>query len=76
MFEKLQSLLIDKFNYDKDQIKMETKLGAELGLNSIELAELVMSCEEEFNIEIPDDDIHDFETIGDVVAYLEKRVNG
>ncbi|MBR6410868.1 MAG: acyl carrier protein [Clostridia bacterium] len=73
MFEQLQSLLVNKFEYDKDQITLDTQLSTDLGLNSIELAELVVACEEEFEIEINDEDIHEFTTIRDVVEYLEKK---
>ena len=73
MFEQLQSLLVNKFEYDKDQITLDTQLSTDLGLNSIELAELIVACEEEFEIEINDEDIHDFTTIRDVVEYLEKK---
>ena len=73
MFEQLQSLLVNKFEYDKDQITLDTQLSTDLGLNSVELAELIVACEEEFEIEINDEDIHDFTTIRDVVEYLEKK---
>ena len=75
MFEQLQALLVNKFDYDKDQITLDTQLSTDLGLNSIELAELVMVCEDEFGITIEDEDIHDFVTIKDVVDYLEQKVN-
>lgn len=73
MFEQLQSLLVNKFEYDKDQITLDTQLSTDLGLNSIELAELIVACEEEFEIDIDDEDIHEFTTIRDVVEYLEKK---
>ena len=52
---------------------MDTQLSTDLGLNSIELAELIVACEEEFEIDIDDEDIHEFTTIRDVVEYLEKK---
>ncbi|MBP5293810.1 MAG: acyl carrier protein [Clostridia bacterium] len=75
MFEKLRDLLVSKFDFKEDQITEETKLSTDLGLNSIELAELIMACEDEFGITIEDEDIHDFETVKDVADYLEKLVN-
>ena len=50
---------------------MEAELANDLGINSIELADLVMLCEDKFEIEFDDDDIRKFTTVGDVVAYLE-----
>jgi acyl carrier protein len=50
---------------------MESELANDLGVNSIELADLVMLCEDKFGVEIEDEDIHKFVTIADVVAYME-----
>jgi acyl carrier protein len=52
---------------------MEAELTADLGINSLELADLVYTCEEKFNVEISDDDLHTFKTVGDVVRYLESK---
>lgn len=71
MFEKLKALLVDELQIDEADITMDAKLSTDLGINSIELADLVMICEEKFNIEIDDSDLHNFVTVGDVVKYLE-----
>lgn len=71
MYEKFAQLLVDELQIDKDDITMEAELSNDLGINSIELADLVMLCEDKFGIEINDDDIRTFTTVGDVVAYLE-----
>lgn len=71
MFETLKNLLVDELQLDPDEITMESELANDLGINSIELADLIMLCEDRFGIEIQDDDIHKFVTIGDVVTYLE-----
>lgn len=73
MFEKFKKLLVDELRIDPATITLDAELSADLGLNSIELANLVMLCEETFDITIDDDDIHQFVTVGDVVAYLEKQ---
>lgn len=52
---------------------MDAELANDLGINSIELADLVMLCEDRFGIEINDDDIRGFTTVGDVVNYLESQ---
>ena len=72
MLETLKKLLVEELQLDPDTITMDAELSADLGLNSIELANLVMLCEEKFAITIDDDDIHKFVTVGDVVEYLEK----
>ena len=71
MFETLKNLLVEELQLDPDEIKLESELANDLGINSIELADMVMLCEDKFGIEIQDGDIHKFVTIGDVVAYLE-----
>lgn len=71
MFEKLKELLVEELQIDEDDITLEAELSGDLGINSIELADLVMLCEDKFDIEIEDTDINKFVTIGDVVNYLE-----
>ena len=71
MFETLKNLFVDELQIDEADITMDAELIKDLGINSIELADLVMLCEEKFDIEIDDEDIHKFVTVGDVVNYLE-----
>lgn len=71
MFEKLKELLVDELQIDEADITLDAELSGDLGINSIELADLVMLCEEKFNIEIEDGDLHKLITVGDVVEYLE-----
>lgn len=71
MFEKLKALLVEDLQIDESAITMEAELANDLNINSIDLAELVMMCEERFGIEITEDDSTKFVTVGDVVAYLE-----
>ena len=71
MFEQFKALLVDEVQVEEDKITPDAELSNDLGINSIELAELVMRCEETFGVDIQDDDIHNFVTVGDVVKYLE-----
>ena len=71
MYNKFVDLLVEELQIDPADITMDAELSNDLGINSIELADLVMICEEKFNITINDDDIRKFTTVGDVVAYLE-----
>ena len=75
MFETLKNLLVEELQLDPEEIKPESELANDLGINSIELADMVMLCEDKFGIEIQDNEIHKFVTIGDVVAYLEAHNN-
>lgn len=75
MFETVKNMLVEELQLDPDEITPESELTNDLGINSIELADLVMTCEEKFGVEIEDDDIHKFVTIADVVEYLEAHSN-
>ena len=70
MFEQFKELLIDEFQVDEDKITLDAELSGDLAINSIELAELILRCEEEFGIDIQEDEMHKFVTVGDVVNYL------
>lgn len=71
MFEKLKELLVEELQIDEKDITMDAELSNDLNINSIELADLVMMCEEKFGIEISESDSNKFLTVGDVVNYLE-----
>jgi acyl carrier protein len=73
MFEKVKELLVKELQIQDDLITMDAELTSDLGINSIELADLVMMCEEQFDLVIEDEDLHGFITVGDVVSYLESR---
>ena len=73
MFENIKQFLVDECRVDADKVTMDAKLTGDLGVNSLELADLVYLCEEKFNIEIDDEELHNFITVGDVVTYLESK---
>jgi len=70
MFEKVKALLVDELSIDEADITPDAELVNDLGINSLELADLVLLCEEKFDIEIGDEVIHKFLTVGDVADYL------
>ena len=71
MLETLKKLLAEELQIDPNTVTPDAELASDLGLNSIELANLVMICEEKFDVTIDDDDIHKLVTVGDVAKYLE-----
>jgi len=75
MFEEFKQILVEKLEIDGDLIKPDSSLVNDLGINSIELADLIFVFEDKYNIEIDDDDIQRFITVGDVVSYLENILN-
>ena len=73
MFENLKKFLVEDLRIKAEDITMEAELSSDLGINSLELADLVYLCEEKFNVVIDDEDLHNFITVGDVVRYLESK---
>ena len=71
MFEEFKALLVEQMNIDEADITPDAELVADLGINSLELADLVFSCEAKYHIEIDAEDYRKFVTVGDVIAYLE-----
>ena len=73
MFENLKKFLVEELRVKAEDITMEAELAGDLGINSLELADLVYLCEEKFNVVIDDDELNNFVTVGDVVRYLESQ---
>ncbi len=75
MFEKVKELLVEELSVDADDITPAAELVNDLGINSLELADLVMLCEDKFGVTIDDDDAQKFVTVGDVADYLSERAD-
>ena len=75
MFEKLKSILVEELSLNPEDITPEAELANDLGVNSLELADLVLLCEDTFGVELNEDDIHKLITVGDVADYLEANAN-
>lgn len=72
MFEKVKSVLAQQFDLDPESITMDTNLIDDLGADSLDVVELIMSLEDEFGIAISDNDAAQLYTVGRIVDYLEK----
>lgn len=70
IFEKIQEIIMDKMGLDKNEIKLDSSF-EDLGADSLDVVEIIMALEEEYEIEIDDDEAVDIDTVGDVVNYLE-----
>ncbi|MBQ1376749.1 MAG: acyl carrier protein [Lachnospiraceae bacterium] len=71
MFEKVKEVLVSQLNLKDADITLDTNIKKDLGADSLDILQLLMSIEEEYGIQIPDDELAGFETVGDVVTYLE-----
>ena len=73
MFEKVKSILVQSIGKRAEKISMDTVILSELGMNSFELVQLIAKIEDELDIEIEDEALKSFVTIGDVVRYLDEN---
>ena len=71
MFETIKKLLVEQMGVDEKLIIPEAKLIADLKLNSLELAEFILICEEEFKISVKDEDLKKLVCVGDIAAYID-----
>ena len=74
MFESFKRILVEELRINPDLITMDAELMGDLGINSLELADLALLCEERYNLEIDENALGNFVTVGDVAEYLEKNV--
>jgi len=72
VFEKVRSIIVDQLDVDEDKVKMEASIADDLGADSLDIVDLVMSLEEEFDIEIPDEQVENVKTVGDIVKLIEE----
>ncbi|WP_124999023.1 MULTISPECIES: acyl carrier protein [Clostridium] len=71
MFEKIRATIASQLSIDEEEIKMESSFMNNLGADSLDIVELIMALEEEYEIEIPDEDVEKIATVGDVVEYIK-----
>lgn len=73
IFEKVRKLIAEQLDVDVDDITLETVITEDLGADSLDVVDLVMTFEDEFGIEIPDDAVETIKTVGDVVKFIEEN---
>ncbi len=73
MFEKIQEIVAEQLNCEASQVTMETNFKDDLDADSLDLFELVMALEEEYNVEIPSEDLIELNTVEDVIKYLQEK---
>lgn len=73
MLEKLKEIIAEQLNIDTDKITADSNFKDDLGTDSLDLFELIMSLEEEYEVEIPSDELENIATVGDVMEYLKAK---
>ena len=74
VFEKVREILCDQLDIDPEDVTLDSNIIEDFGADSLDLVDFVMSLEDEFDKEIPDEDIEGIKTIGDVVSYIENSL--
>lgn len=75
IFEKLKNIIVDQLGVDEESVKEEATFVDDLEADSLDIVELIMNIEEEFEMEIPDADTEKIVTVGDVVKYIKDNKN-
>lgn len=73
MLDKIKSIVVDQLGVDESQVTEDASFVDDLGADSLDTVELIMAFEEEFDIEIPDEDAQKIKTVKDVIEYIESK---
>ena len=74
VFDKIKDIIVEQLDVEEDAVTMEASITEDLGADSLDVIDLVMSIEESFDVEIPDEEVENIKTVGDIVKYIENKV--
>ena len=74
VFDKIKDIIVEQLDVEEDAVTMEASITEDLGADSLDVVDLVMSIEESFDVEIPDEEVENINTVGDIVKYIENKV--
>lgn len=74
MFDRVREIICEQLDVDSDEVTMQSSIMDDLEADSLDVVDLVMLLEEEFEVQIPDEEIANIKTVGDIVTYLEDNV--
>ncbi|MBP1576096.1 MAG: acyl carrier protein [Oscillospiraceae bacterium] len=75
VFDRVKEILCDQLDVEPEKVTMDSLIADDLGADSLDVVEVIMSLEDEFGIEVPDEAVKDVRTVGDVVNYIEEHQN-
>lgn len=73
VFERIREIICDQLDLEEDKVTMDSDIMEDFEADSLDVVDLVMSIEDELGLEVPDDQIENFRTVGDVVRYIEEN---
>ena len=71
VFDKIKDIIVEQLDVEEDAVTMEASITEDLGADSLDVVDLVMSIEESFDVEIPDEEVENIKTVGDIVKYID-----
>ena len=74
VFEKVKEMLCEQLDVEEEKVTLDSSIVDDLGADSLDVVDLIMSLEEEFDVEIPDEDVENIKTVGDIVKYVEAKL--
>lgn len=72
--DKIKAIIAEQLGVDESEVKPETHLMKDLEADSLDAVEIIMAIEDEFDIEVPDEDAEKFQTVNDIISYVEARI--
>ncbi|MDO4945427.1 MAG: acyl carrier protein [Ruminococcus sp.] len=73
VLDKIREIIVDQLDVEEDKVVPEASIQDDLGADSLDVVDLVMSIEESFDIEIPDEEVENIKTVGDIVKFIEAK---
>lgn len=73
VFDKIREIIVEQLDVDEDKVTNDASITEDLGADSLDVVDLVMSIEESFDIEIPDEEVENIKTVGDIVKFIEAK---
>lgn len=73
IFDKVKAIIVDQLGVEEDEVNLEASFIEDLGADSLDIVELIMALEEEFEVEVPDEDAEKLQTVSDAVEYIKAR---
>jgi acyl carrier protein len=74
VFEKVKEIICEQLDVEEEKVALESSIIDDLGADSLDVVDLIMSLEEEFDVEIPDEDVENMKSVGDIVKYIEGKL--
>lgn len=74
IFERMQKIIVEQLGVEKDQVTLNSSFVDDLGADSLDIVELVMAMEEEFDMQIPDEEAEKIRTVGDAVKFVQEKM--